>query len=636
MNKTISINLAGTFFHIDENAYQKLQRYLDAVRRSFADTEGSDEIVTDIEARIAELFYERVSNERQVVSNNLVDEIIGIMGQPEDYIVDEELFDDDDAEPAFSKKSKTKSSKSTTETKTESGSKSKSSTSAKKLFRDRDNSYIAGVCSGLGHYLGIDAIWIRLLIILLGLGSAGTFVFIYILFWVLVPEAVTTSEKLQMKGEPVNISNIEKKIKDGISSVTETVKNVDIQKHTDDLLKGVDKVAGDINKSFEKTNKNSSKGKVRKNSRNFFDTIGNIVATIFKVFGKFIGGIILFVAAVTLISLVVGLLSFDPISINLVPDMNLHDISMYSSKPEWLIKLLVLGAVGIPFFFLFYLGLKLIASNSRSISGGSKFALFFIWIFSIITLGSFGLKEELRDFSEEFSMTKKETLTNLRANDTIYLSMNENDYYDDEFKRRFKSSRFTDENGDRVYISRGVRLVVKSTTEDVARIRVQKFVSGKDYEIAKEKAERIIYDYSVKGKTINLDSYFKVDKEGRTRNQEVRVTLYLPVGSTFYGDKSTYSFHKNESDYNDIFDNGQEDTYLKVKRGRLVPTDEINEDDEPKNESEIVINEDGLKIKTENTDLKIDENGVKGESNNVKVNIDENGVEITSDKKDDN
>ncbi len=634
MNKTISINLAGTFFHIDEDAYQKLQRYLDAVRRSFADTEGSDEIVTDIEARIAELFYERVSNERQVISNNLVDEIISIMGQPEDYIVDEELFDDDDAKPAFSKKSKSKSSKSKTESKSETGN--KTSTSAKKLFRDRENSYIAGVCSGLGHYLGIDAIWIRLLIVLLGLGSAGTFVFIYILFWVLVPEAVTTSEKLQMKGEPVNISNIEKKIKDGISSVTETVKNVDIQKHTDDLLKGVDKVADDISKSFDSASKSSTKGTVRKSSRNFFDTIGNIVATIFKVFGKFLGGIILFVAAVTLISLVVGLLSFDPISINLVPDMNLHDISIYSSKPEWLIKLLVLGAVGIPFFFLFYLGLKLIASNSRSISGGSKFTLFFLWIFSIITLGSFGLKEELRDFSEEFSMTKKETLTNLTANDTIYLSMNENDYYDDEFKRRFSSSRFTDENGDRVYISRGVRLVVRSTTEDVARIRVQKFVSGRDYEIAKDKAERIIYDYNVKGKTINLDSYFKVDKEGLTRNQEVRVTLYLPVGSTFYGDKSTYSFHRNESEYNDIFNNGQEDTYLKVRRGRLVPVDEDNETDIPADDSSITINEDGLKIKTENTDLKIDENGVKGTSNNVKVNIDENGVEITSEKESDN
>lgn len=597
MNKTISINLAGTFFHIDEDAYQKLQRYLDAVRQSFADTEGNEEIVADIEARIAELFYERVSDGRQVISNNLIDEVIAIMGQPEQYIVEEELFDDDEA-PAFSEKSKKKSSKSDTNTK--STSSNKNTSSAKKLFRDRDNSYIAGVCSGLGHYLGIDAVWIRVLLIFLGLGSAGTFVFIYILFWVLVPEAKTTSEKLQMKGEPVNISNIEKKIKDGISSVTETVKNVDFQKHTDDFMKSVDKVTDNISKSVDKIDLGSKKDNVKKSSRNFFDGIGKFIGSIFKVFGKFIGGIILFVAAVTLISLVVGLVSYDSVNISLWPDMNLQEFSTYSSKPGWMIKLLVMGAVGIPFFFLFYLGLKLIASNSKSISGGSKFALFFLWIFSLVTLGAFGLKDGISNFPEEFSMTKKENIATLTAKDTIYVTMKENDYYDDEFQRQFKSSRFIDENGNSVYVSRGVRLVIKSTTEETAKIKIAKYVNGKDYETAKEKADRIQYNYTVTGKTINLDSYFSVEKEDRIRNQEVRVTVYLPVGSTFYGDKSTYSFHRNQSGYGDIFENGQENTYLSVKRGTLIPIDDTSDDDE-------VITNGDRKITIETDSIKIDD-----------------------------
>ena len=95
MKKTVSINLAGTFFHIDEDAYKKLQHYLDAIKRSFADTDGNEEIITDVEARISELFYERIDSKRQVVSTDLVDEIITIMGQPEDYMVDEDLFDDE-------------------------------------------------------------------------------------------------------------------------------------------------------------------------------------------------------------------------------------------------------------------------------------------------------------------------------------------------------------------------------------------------------------------------------------------------------------------------------------------------------------------------------------------------------------
>lgn len=194
MNKTVNINLAGTFFHIDEDAYLKLQRYLEAIKRSFTDSQGRSEIVSDIEARIAELFTERVQNTKQVIGNKEVEDVITIMGQPEDYLVDDEIFED---EPQQQHNSSKRSSKS------------------KKLYRDTDNSYVGGVSSGLGHYFGIDALWIRLIWVLLIFG-AGTGVLLYILLWIFVPEAITTSEKLQMKGEQVNISNIEKKSRTGL------------------------------------------------------------------------------------------------------------------------------------------------------------------------------------------------------------------------------------------------------------------------------------------------------------------------------------------------------------------------------------------------------------------------------------
>ena len=186
MNKTININLANLFFHIDEVAYTKLQRYLEAIKRSFANTNGSEEIIADIEARIAELFHEKMENERQVITEKEVDEVIGIMGQPEDYMVDEDIFED---QPQSTKKPGR----------------------VRKLYRDIDNKYIGGVSAGLGHYFGLDALWVRLLWILLTIFSWGGFVFIYILLWILIPEAVTTAQKLDMRGEAVNISNIEKK-----------------------------------------------------------------------------------------------------------------------------------------------------------------------------------------------------------------------------------------------------------------------------------------------------------------------------------------------------------------------------------------------------------------------------------------
>jgi phage shock protein PspC (stress-responsive transcriptional regulator) len=639
MNKTVNINLAGTFFHIDEDAYQKLQRYIEAIKRSFTDSEGREEIIADIEARISELFFERVDNDRQVVSNALVEDIIAIMGQPEDYLVDEEIFED---EPVF--KSKAKQESSSKSKSSSAGSSSK--THNKKLFRDRDNSYVAGVCSGLGHYLGIDSIWIRLIWLFLTLGSGGTFTFIYVLFWVLVPEATSTSEKLQMTGEPVNISNIEKKIKDGITTVTDTVKNVDFQKHTDDFIKGVDQVTENITKSVDKIDFRSNKDRVKSGSRSFFDSVGNVIKQIFKVFGKFFGAIILFVAAVTLISLVVGLLSFGDMNTFLLPNMNINDLSMHTSAPTWLLKLITFGAVGIPFFFLFYLGLKLIASNSKSISGGSKFTLFFLWILSIASIGSFGIKEGF-NVTEKTSFSKKVALPTLTKSDTIYLDMNENDYYDDEFRRRFKFKRFVNEDDETVYVSRGVRLIVKSTSDSIAKIKVEKFAQGSDYTIAKERAERISYNYNVNGKTINLDSYFEVDRRDKSRKQEVIVTLYLPTGSVFYGYESTYAFHRNESEYNDIFDNGSEELYQKVKRSKLVPmadsddidNDDIDNDDNDEDEtidnevdSKIKIDDDGVEIKTDSAEIKIDESGLQGETKSVKVNIDEDGVKITSKK----
>ena len=144
MNKTVNINLAGIFFHIDEDAYLKLQRYLEAIKRSFTDSQGRSEIIADIEARIAELFNERVLLERQVIRVKEVDEVISIMGQPEDYLVDDEIFEDEPQQTYTRKKQ-----------------------DGRKLFRDTDNSYIGGVSAGLAHYFGIDAIWIRLAWILL-------------------------------------------------------------------------------------------------------------------------------------------------------------------------------------------------------------------------------------------------------------------------------------------------------------------------------------------------------------------------------------------------------------------------------------------------------------------------------------
>ena len=177
MNKTVNINLGGMFFHIDEDAYQKLTRYFDAIKRSLSNSGGQDEIIKDIEMRIAELISEKHTNEKQVINVKEVDDIITIMGQPEDYKIDA------DDEPR---------------TRTDFNDATSGRTS-KKLYRDKDGAVVGGVLSGLGYYFGIDKVWLRIILLVL-VCFYGTGLLAYIILWIVMPEAVTTSEKLEMSG----------------------------------------------------------------------------------------------------------------------------------------------------------------------------------------------------------------------------------------------------------------------------------------------------------------------------------------------------------------------------------------------------------------------------------------------------
>ncbi|HBB48450.1 MAG TPA: hypothetical protein DCZ44_02315, partial [Flavobacteriaceae bacterium] len=258
MNKTININLGGTFFHIDENAYNHLRSYLEAVRATLSPEDSIAEIMDDIEARIAELFNESISNKDQVITLGSVKEVIEIMGQPE-------AFDPDNDEPQNSAQNAHAEPK-----------------TPKQLFRDEENKYLGGVASGLGHYLGVDCLWIRIIWLLLFFFSSGTFFMIYILFWILVPVAKTTSDKLKMKGEPINISNIEKRVKEGYEKFSDNVKSVDYDKYGNQVKRG---------------------------SNQIVRLIGNLLKGALTVLAKLLGVLMLIFSVTPLLALAIGLFS---------------------------------------------------------------------------------------------------------------------------------------------------------------------------------------------------------------------------------------------------------------------------------------------------------------------------------------
>lgn len=596
MNKTVNINLGGMIFHIDENAYLKLQNYLNAVRRSFAGASGEDEIVSDIESRIAELFSEKLQHDKQVVSNKEIDEVIEVMGQPEDYMVDEDIFED------------------------EARTTSTSSHKKRKFYRDTDNKYIGGVSAGLGHYFGIEALWVRLIWVALFFISIGTLaIFSYILLWILIPAAETTAEKIAMTGDPVNITNIEKKIKEGFDSASESVKNVDYQKFGSKAQSGIS---------------------------SFFDAVGNVIMSLFKVFGKFIGVLLLIAGTVAVIGFFIAMFtfsSFDIFNIGVLEQLELYDFA--PDSPVWILAILGFITLSIPFFFIAYLGLKILVSNLKSIGNITKISLFGIWILSVITLTIFGLKSAVKQKENDHVFIKEELA--ITSQDTLKIVMNTNELYSSSLRRSDNIQYVYDESNTQHIFSQDVRLIVKSTKDSIGSIRIRKEANGHTHDAARTRAKDIDYQYVLENNTLSLNNYFLANPEQKYNNQEVEVTVYIPEGTVIYADDNTYYYHRNDDRYGDILQNDDEEHYLRVINDATecldCPETEVSLDDDK--HGKVIINENGINITInedgENGKIIIDENGIDidvkedgGES--VEMIIDENGIRINKESKEDN
>jgi phage shock protein PspC (stress-responsive transcriptional regulator) len=196
MNKTHNINVGGYPFTIDDDAYASLEGYLGKIETHFKRSEGAEEILDDIERRMAELLQERTKN-KKIVSKDDIKQVIVIMGTPEDFDNTSEYGEPD--ENTSGREYKT----------------------GKKLYRDPDDKLIGGVCSGLAAYFGIqDPIWVRIAFALVALGG-GLGIPIYLLLWALVPVAETPGDFLAMRGEKINVKNIAKIVEEQVENISE-------------------------------------------------------------------------------------------------------------------------------------------------------------------------------------------------------------------------------------------------------------------------------------------------------------------------------------------------------------------------------------------------------------------------------
>ena len=197
MNKTETINLGGIVFHIDEDAYSSLKKYLEKLEKELGRSEVDPrEVMTDIEARIAEILSERLSNVREVVILEDINFVIEIIGEPE-------IINENDSD----KKQKRNYTY-------------YQQRRFRKMYRDPDNRIIGGVCSGLSAYMNIDPVFLRIIAIVLTI-FGGSGLVIYIIFWIILPEANTPAQKLEMRGESITFENI----KNFVTEEYENLKN---------------------------------------------------------------------------------------------------------------------------------------------------------------------------------------------------------------------------------------------------------------------------------------------------------------------------------------------------------------------------------------------------------------------------
>ncbi len=584
MNKTINVNLGGSFFHIDEVAYQKLKRYLDAVRRSLSDDpKGRDEILSDIELRIGELLLERIKDVRQVINENDINEVIEIMGKPEDYIVDEEVFSDNYSEYQDRK--------------------------TRKLYRDGDDKFLGGVSSGMAHYFSVDVIWIRIAWLIAAFGFGFGFL-VYIVLWILLPEANTTAEKLEMMGEPVNISNIEKKIreelgdagdrlKDGINDVSEKVKNADYQKYG---------------------------SKAKSGMQDFLDTLGKIVSGLFMVLGKFIGVLLIIISAVVILGFLISLFTVGSLDF-------LHEGWFYqnthffnnSGLPIWIVSILVFFLVGIPFFFLFLLGMRILSNDTKTIGKTAKLSLLGIWLVALLITTFFGSRV-LMQKAFNSSITERQDLI-FADIDTLNIKLIDNEKISNHsvLKYRWESSIVLDEENEERMYSNHLRLNVFPTDNDQAFLKFKKRSKGKSQLDARENATSIDYEYKVVDKDILLNGYFLSDIENNFKEQTMMIDLFIPVNQVIYLDRSTRTFLNDVDNTQNIYDRDMAKHYFKMTEEGLTCLDcegEIQSKEISEPESfNMKINEDGVKIEI------IDENKEKAE-----VKINETGITVKSTK----
>lgn len=566
MNKTVTVNIGGIVFHIDENAYERFKAYLEAIRVHFTTAEGRDEIMQDIESRIAEMFQERVKDSKQVITLEDVEAVTTVMGRPDQF-----------GDESASAKEETHAAQ------TAAASEFKGQ---KRLFRNPDSKILGGVCSGIAAYFDIDTVWVRLAFVI-PLFFFGSGVMLYIILWIVIPEAESSVEKLQMRGEPVNISNIEKNVQEA--------------------------------------------GKPKRDNfvSRFFEGVGQVFKFIFLFIGKLIAIFFIFIGLVMAFAMFAAVFALFNFPGTHYPEFFRHVFSSHFQFGLAFIAAVVL--VGIPFVMLAFSGVKMVFNIKRNTRfvGFTALGLWLVALTVCLVLGA----QLASDFSESQSVRKSITLMQ-PAGRKLVLELegkkaNEKEkYYDRWGKTEFDSDFFySDEKSD--LHSKDIALdIVKSQTDSFELVEIF-YAHGASKKEAADRATHTTYAFSQIDSVLRFTRTFMIDRNERYRGQKMQLLLKVPIGAQIYLDRSLAGFIYDIDNVKNIQDEDMLDRVWVMTNKGLACTDCTGEEHILGHEEDNSNDESDINISDGNGQVKIDKNGViiSGPDDEM-VKIDSNGVVI--------
>ncbi len=497
MKKTVTANIAGTVFHIEEDAYEQLQRYLAGIRANFSGSASAEEIMADIESRVAELFTDLLKG-RDVVTLADVQQVQGVMGRPEDFAGDSEGTEQPDRTPPLPPLPR----------------------KHKRLFRDPEDKWVGGVLSGLGHYIGMDPIWLRIALIVLFYFSVGSLIPIYILMWILVPKAETAAEKLEMRGEPVTVENIKRVFEEGAEKFKQGGQRVANE-------------AKDLGKDWAPKAKQWSNEAAHTAER-----AGRGAAS---VLGKLIGVVIILIAFSLMLGLITGVVggtwslwsatwSSDDLGL-----LDLGGLLFASSAHALWFGIGVVILLLVPIIALFLAGFRLLI-NSRT-PRWLGWTLAILWFSAIVptVLVGMGLGMDLRHGNK----VRIEEKIQQPFGDVLYLDALADPDSTWSAEMSDNNDRW-DRDFDGLHVQNGAisgawgECDVEQSPDSLYHLLVMREARAHSTKVASVRAERIHYSYVQNGDVLLISPWLSWPDSDKLRAQYVRFTLQVPIGKSVY------------------------------------------------------------------------------------------------------